>query len=209
MRILLSLATAATILAIALLLLMTPFWMHFALDASGSSGPAEVSDRTVSELFFGPGTFDFAIQCDDLGSCARSTFYTPDEAAHMRDVRVVLLGFLALALASLGFVVAMVARAPRDAVRWRAISRGGEGLVVGLIAVGTFALVAFDAAFTLFHEIFFPGGNWAFPAQSNLIRLYPEPFWELTTAALGILAGAGGVLVWFLGRRRVAALEAI
>jgi uncharacterized membrane protein len=69
-----------------------------------------------------------------------------------------------------------------------------------------FALTAFEAAFTLFHEIVFPGGNWAFSADSLLIRLYPEQFWELTAAALGILASLGALVVWLVARRRAAAL---
>ena len=103
-------------------------------------------------------------------------------------------GFMILAVASLVFVLVALVRAPRDAARWTAVGRGGIWLIVAMVVLGVFAFVAFDAAFTLFHEIFFPGGNWAFPADSNLIRLYPEPFWELSAAALG---GSGS-----LGRRR-------
>ena len=208
MRILLSVATAITILAVALLILFTSVWTHFAIGASGGDkflatpGQAlDISDRTIGEVLVGPGTFAF----DGPGG---QPFYTADEAAHMRDVRVVLYGFLLIALASLVIVTASVLRAPRNASRWSAISRGGAGLVIAVIALGVFGIVGFDTAFTFFHEIFFPGGNWAFPADSNLIQLYPEPFWELSAAALGVLAAGGGIAIWFLARRRAAALEA-
>lgn len=216
MRILLSLATAITILAVALLLLFTPVWTHFALDAvgNGSANLISDSDQTINEVLFGPGSFEInpcgaQPGCSVAPSTQSPSFYTDDEKGHMRDVRVVLYGFLLIALALLVFVVATILRTPRDPTRWRAISRGGSGLMVGVIAVGVFGLVAFDTAFTLFHEIFFPGGNWAFPADSNLIGLYPEPFWELSAAALGVLAAGGGIAIWFLARRRAAALEAV
>jgi uncharacterized membrane protein len=86
------------------------------------------------------------------------------------------------------------------------VSRGGIWLIVAMIVIGLFAFFAFDTVFLLFHEIFFPGGNFSFPDNSNLIRLYPEPFWELTSAALGTLAISGGLVVWFLARRRARAL---
>jgi hypothetical protein len=191
-------ATMVVILAVSLLLLMTPFWTHFALGIAWSGDITSndygflLSDRTISELFFGPGTFS------DFGG---------DEAAHMRDVRVVFWGFMVLAIASAALILWRVSRHGREARTWRSISRGGGALVVALVVAGVFALVAFDAAFELFHRIFFPGGNWAFPADSLLIRLYPYAFWQMSAAALGALAIAGGVIVWFLARRRARSLE--
>jgi integral membrane protein (TIGR01906 family) len=180
--------------------------MHFALHASGGDQllvtpqqGLDISDRTIHELFFGPGTFQYS-------TAPGPVIFAPDEAAHMRDVRVVLYGFLLLALASTVFVVTSLVRRPRDAARWSAVARGGIWLIVAMIVIGLFAFFAFDTVFLLFHEIFFPGGNFSFPDNSNLIRLYPEPFWELTSAALGTLAISGGLVVWFLARRRARAL---
>ena len=89
-------ATMIVILAVSLLLLMTPIWTHFALGIAWGGGGSssfdigfQLSDRTISEVFFGPGTFS------DFGA---------DEAAHMRDVRVVFWGFMVLALASAGLI---------------------------------------------------------------------------------------------------------
>lgn len=183
------------ILAIALLLLMTPIWMHFAISAAALPGiqPSltPLSDRTVFELLFGPGTF---------------SAFAPDEAAHLRDARVVLYGFLALAIGSASLIVWSIARRGADQRTWRSIARGGAALAAILIVLGAFAALAFGVAFELFHRIFFPGGNWAFAADSLLIRLYPYAFWQLTAAALGGLGIAGGLVVWFLARRRARSL---
>lgn len=77
-------------------------------------------------------------------------------------------------------------------------------LVIGVL--GGFALLAFGVAFELFHRVLFPGGNWAFPADSLLIRLYPYEFWQLSATAFGALAMLGGASVWYLARRRARAL---
>jgi Protein of unknown function (DUF1461) len=185
-------------LCVAFLLLLTPVWTHFAIDASGGwqvtgqrASAHALSDRLVGELIAGPGTFR------DLGA---------DEAAHMRDARTIFYGFVALSAISLAFVGVVLARAPRNPLNWLAVARGGLWLAMILVGLGIFAALAFDTAFTLFHEIFFPGGNWAFPATSTLIRLYPTAFFELTGAALGVLGVAGGLGVWAIARRRIAQL---
>ena len=46
-------------------------------------------------------------------------------------------------------------------------------LIVGVLFISS---LFFGAAFTFFHQIFFPQGNWAFPADSVLIRIYPRQF---------------------------------
>jgi hypothetical protein len=196
-RILLAAATAVTILAIALLVLLTPLWTGTALrlssgDAALPAGQAqEITNETVVELFVGPGTF---------------RHFSADEAAHMRDVRVVLLGFLAIAALAAVFLIVRLRTA--DAADWGAVALGGAGLAITVIALGLVGLVAFNLAFELFHRILFPGGNWAFSDDSLLIRLYPLAFWQLSSAALGFLAILGGMATWWLARRRAARLAA-
>ncbi len=126
-----------------------------------------VSDRTVTELLVGPGTFQFVWwPCDDVSSCAFGPpLYTPDEAAHLRDVRLVLWSFLGLALTSAILMPVAIARRPNDAVRWRAVARGGGALTVLIVVLGVVGALAFEPAFELFHRLLFPGGNWAFPAD--------------------------------------------
>jgi hypothetical protein len=207
-RILLAAATAVTILAIALLLLLTPLWTHFALRSSGADVPgrlvfatvAAASDATIADLlFFG----DF-----DVRTVSDAPLYTDDERAHLRDARLVLFAFLAIAAVALVFLVLTVARAPTDPAVWRSIATGGSALAVTLIVLGLIALIAFDALFEIFHRVLFPGGNWAFPADSNLIRLDPFGFWQLTSAALVGLATLGGMATWWFARRRAARLAA-
>lgn len=202
---LLPVATLLVMVVAAVLLLMTPLWMHGAVGTTAQSlatpdQAISFSDPTVSQLLFGG---DFYIDVGD-----GYTFYTAQEVSHLRDARAVLYLFLVLAALSAALIAAALVRQPRDPRRWRALARGGSVLVVATVVLGVVGAVAFDAGFELFHRVFFPGGNWEFPADSNMIRLYPYAFWQLTAAALGVLCVVGGGAVWFLARRRAARLEA-
>ena len=202
-------ATALVVIVAGVLLLTTTLWMHFAIPAAGGGLPGYplesslvASDRTVRQLL-GAGDFLISVECPGTATCPpQELLYTDAEAAHLRDARAVLYLFLGLAVAALIFVVAALVHRPHDARRWRAVARGGAGLAIGAVVVGVVGFLAFDAAFELFHRVLFPGGNWEFPADSNMIRLYPYAFWQLTAAALGVLCVFGGGLVWWLARRR-------
>ena len=190
LRLLVPVATMFTIGAVALLLLFTPFWLHPALDAADSAGwlgmspqvARDYSDLTVRDLVFASGDFDFAAPDG-------APFFDASERAHMRDVRVVLYGFLGLSTIAAIFLGVVTYRRRADAAVLRRISRGGLWLVVGTIVVGAFAAVAFDQAFELFHEIFFPGGNFSFdPATQRLVQLYPFAFWQYDRCRIGAIA---------------------
>lgn len=197
-------ATILVMVALAVLILFTPLYMHPALDLAGapaSTGlsPVEThaySDRTVAELLFGPATFAFSAPDG-------SPFYDAAEIAHLRDVRAVVFGFLAVAAAAAILLAPALWRGRTNRRLVRIIGAAGGALAIGTVALGIFAAVAFSFAFELFHRLLFPGGNWAFdPTSQRLVQLYPLAFWQLTTASLGTLLIAGGGLVWWFARRR-------
>lgn len=119
-------------------------------------------------------------------SFGRSTF-TQDEYAHMADVRNVFRGAEIAAALGLGVVAFRLIRARGERRALRLIRDGGL-VSAGLVAlIGVAAAFAFDPLFLLFHEVFFPQGNFLFdPATSNLVRLYPEWYWEGVTAGVGV-----------------------
>lgn len=207
-----ALATMVVIVAFAVLALMIPVYVHGALDRAGSARFLGVSseytyaasDATVSELLFGPGTF----VNPPLGD-GRIHFYDAAEVSHLRDARTVLYGLLALAGLSIGVLAVGALRSRRVARLWRAMSVGAGVLALAFVVIGALFLVAFDAAFTLFHEIFFPGGNWSFDfATEHLVQLYPIPFWQEATTVIGGIVIAAGALVCWVARRRARRLEA-
>lgn len=194
-------ATMVVLLAVPLILLLTPLWMHAALDLASGTVPGgdraaahSASDETVAQLLLGTA---FTVLAPD-----GSALYTIDEAGHLRDVRLVLYAFLAAGAAGAAVLAyALIARS-RDPATWRGIRRGAALLVAGLVVLGIAGVLAFGVAFEIFHRVLFPGGNWAFASDSNLIRLYPYAFWQLSAAAFGVLALAGAALTWaYAGRQ--------
>jgi integral membrane protein (TIGR01906 family) len=128
------------------------------------------------------------------------------ERAHMLNVRGVFAGFELLVLASvviLGVGFRRVRDAEARAAAWRAVGRGARGLLVGLVVVGAFAALAFDAAFEVFHRLFFGAGTYTFdPRTDHLVQLFPEQFWSDTTLAIGIVALGAAILTAWQARRR-------
>lgn len=119
-------------------------------------------------------------------SFGRVTF-TTDEYSHMADVRSVFRGAETLAVLALGVIVFRLFRARGQGLGLRLIRDASLVAAAIVVIVGIAAAVAFDPLFLLFHEIFFPQGNFLFePATSNLLRLYPEWYWQGVTAGVGV-----------------------
>jgi integral membrane protein (TIGR01906 family) len=120
---------------------------------------------------------------------APGRFYTADEVSHMEDVRRVFDGAKILVPAGM-FVMAIrmyVARARGLASLLQLMRDGAVVAALAVAGIGLVAALAFDAAFLLFHQLFFPQGNFLFdPATSNLIRLYPDWYWQGITFRIGL-----------------------
>jgi integral membrane protein (TIGR01906 family) len=207
-----SLATALVILAATMLPFFSSAWTDFEQDRAGAAAltgyaPADVhaaTDSIVHDLLFG-GAFDVRV--------GGATVLDPAEQSHMRDVRGVFAGFALAALASLiGLaVVAWRVRSPATrATAWSAVRRGAGSLATLLVVLGVVAVVAFDAAFELFHRILFPSGNFDFdPRTEKLVQLFPEQFWSETALTYGAVAIAISLAVaWYARRRGAAAAQA-
>jgi len=120
---------------------------------------------------------------------APGRFYTTDEISHMTDVRRVFDG--AKLLIPAGFFVMAIrlqrARAQSAEAMLRLVRDGAFAAGAVVAALGLFAALAFDQAFLFFHEVFFPQGNFLFdPATSNLVRLYPDWYWQGITFRIGL-----------------------
>ena len=111
-------------------------------------------------------------------------FFNERERAHLRDVARVFLSLewltylapvLAAALALAGLFLAP-----------RIVRRVALGEAIAFVIVAIVAALAFAPAFLLFHEVFFPQGNFLFdPTRDNLVLLYPEEYWLGVTLRIG------------------------
>lgn len=211
----LSLATALSVAGIAFAIWITPpLYFDGALDRSGSPTllglPPEtvhaVSASVVGELFFGSGAFAQTIPGPDGQPVA---FFGPAEASHLRDVQVWVRLLSVGILAALAIVVVTYVRAGRTAWFWQGMARGARGLALGLGAVGLLFLVAFEPAFTLFHLIFFPEGNWSFDLRTaRMVQLYNPDFWQEAVIAYAVLAIALAIVAWLAARALASRAEA-
>ena len=209
----LALSTAFVLIGLAGAAVATPWYLDGALDRAGSAAnlglpPDEVhalSSSVLAELFVGPGTFAQTVAAAD-GS--RVPFFGANEAAHLRDVQLLARLLMAIVLVAVVIVATALARAWAKAWTWRAISRGAAGLALGLTGAGLLFAIAFEPAFTLFHVVFFPGGNWSFdPREARMVQLYPTPFWQEVVLVFAILAVGLALLLWAAARRRARSLE--
>ncbi len=164
---LLPVATALVILGLTVLPFLTPV--------------TTVTNAILGDLVLARGDFDVANDGTPV--------LTEPERSHMRDVRGVFAGFALLVLVATGFLVYAARRArERDSRRqlWTGVRNGAAGLAVVIAIIGGLSLVAFDAMFEAFHELFFPAGTFTFdPATSRLVQLFPDRFWTETTLAVG------------------------
>lgn len=186
-----AIATAVVITAIAIVPFLTPAWVSFEQARSGAPQltgytTAELrtaTDAILADLVFGPPAFDVRI--------GGATVLNEREMAHMRDVRGVFAGFGLLAvLAGAGLVaaIALARRLGHPERAWSEVRNGARGLVVVVILAGLVAVFAFDAAFDIFHRVFFAGGSYTFdPGTERLVQLFPFAFWSESTMAVGAL----------------------
>lgn len=111
---------------------------------------------------------------------AGEPFFNEREAAHLRDVRAVLGGVgPATAAAALALLAGLW-------LERRRIARAALVDAALVVALGVAAALLFEPLFLLFHEVFFPQGNFLFdPARDNLVVLYPESYWLGVTLRVG------------------------
>lgn len=207
-------SAAIVILALTILPFLTPAWVGFEQGRAQSAAwtgfsPADLrtaTDSILADLVVGPPDFDVAV--------AGIPVLKPAERAHMRDVRSVFAGFYVLAGIALGILAAawISARRARREARadfLRAVRRGAAGLALVLVVAGVVAAVAFDAAFEVFHSLFFPAGSYTFnPQTDRLVQLFPDAFWSETTMVVGGVAIAASVLLFVALGRRLRDVEA-
>ena len=186
------LSLSAIILLLGPLLLFNPLFtsalqVRHGVAAELAATQAEVERVTSSDLADIYLDGDFAASLD-----GDAPLLDESERSHMTDVsRLVrlLAGILVVALVVAGVTATWLRHEPRRQGRIMLLASGGIGAVAVVLAI-VFA-VAFEPAFLAFHELFFPPGTYLFATGSELIVLFPEPFWF--DAAL--LAGAAIVLL--------------
>ena len=203
-------ATALVILGASIVPFATPPYVRAEQDRTDVGrltgyAPAQldaIAGSLLGDLFLWQG--DFGVTIDG------SPVLSERERGHMRDVRTVFWGLIAVVLAAAAVLLVVARRTRTDAAArlaaWRAVGNGARGLALAVVVLGVIAGVAFTAAFELFHRLFFSSGSYTFdPATDRLVQLFPMRFWAETTMFLGAVMFVLVVAVaWLASRRTVA-----
>lgn len=204
-----SAATALVILGASIAPFLTPAFVRFEQDRTGVAALTgfdrgqldTVTGALLGDLVLWRGDFDIAIDGTPVLS--------ERERGHMRDVRGVFAGFYALVLGGAAVLAVAFARSRGTEARaaaWRAVAGGACGLAIGIAVAGAFVVLAFDAAFEVFHRLFFSAGTYSFdPRTDRLVQLFPDQFWSETAIAVGVVVLGAAILTAWLAARRAGA----
>ena len=123
--------------------------------------------------------------------------FSADEYAHMADVRRVFGAFriAAASAAILGSVLILGVALRRRRAAVLLIRDAGLAAAIGVAAIAIAAVVAFDPLFLVFHEVFFPQGNFLFGPESNLLAVYPDQYWYGVALRIGLTFAAAMAVV--------------
>lgn len=172
-----------------------------AADRGGS--PAATPRPAARAVPNGAGASGDDAAARPTGQATGPALYTESEIDHLADVRRVIRALFGLGWAAAA-VIALALAADRSTGRRRtfaALASGGR-LGVGItILVGGLIAGAWNVLFTTFHELLFTAGTWQFPADSRLIQLFPDWFWQSAAAVLALLLLVEGLVIGWAARR--------
>ncbi|MBU0979763.1 MAG: DUF1461 domain-containing protein [Nanoarchaeota archaeon] len=139
-------------------------------------------------------------------------FFSPDELSHMEDVRTLVLKgkyFLHGLLILLIILTALLAAVSYLVIpklwvsyffKYLGASLTYAPMILLLLSTAFFvALENFSSVFVSFHNVFFPQGNWQFPEDASLVRLFPEEFFKSTGENIVITAAVVSLVIMGLG----------
>lgn len=195
-------------------------------DGTGTTSPEQLANPDLNDLA-DTGKLSSSLESEDAIKQLVSALGLPDSYAESTSISVSkieswfslpegatkhLADCIPVFVTARGSVVfaALVALA---GLIWLGICRGrrlvGWTMIVGaalplacILIIGIWALADFNGLFAAMHGLFFADGTWTFPADSLLIRLFPEAFWAgmaalwaATSIALGLICLGAGRLI--------------
>lgn len=126
--------------------------------------------------------------------------YTALEISHLDDVKKVISLAHYWFYFSLVVVAGMILYYLKDKFKLKKLFLWGgitTTAVMGVILL--LGIISFNSSFTVFHQIFFPQGNWQFPVDSLLIQTFPLGFFIEISLFIFILTLIEGIVFILLG----------
>ena len=121
--------------------------------------------------------------------------FTPAEISHLEDVKTVMryTDYLFYVLLACITVILTLYKKNKDFVL-KLLDYGGKTTLIVILLVFLLAFFFFNEVFTLFHQLFFPQGNWLFSPDSLLIQTFPLAFFIIISRDIFLLTLGGGIL---------------
>ena len=132
-----------------------------------------------------------------------SPVYNARELGHMEDVKEVTRA--ALTVWRLGLIAAVATsvllwRFAGSQFLWETLQGGAKLAALLMLVLLVALIVGFSVLFVGFHEVFFDPDTWAFPFSDTLIRLFPERFWQVAFASIGVATLIQAGLLYLISR---------
>lgn len=124
-----------------------------------------------------------------------ATEFTESEASHLEEVRNIMQYadhvFYVLLLAVT--VIVTYYRKDKDFVL-KLFGYGGKFTIATMLLLGFLSFLFFEGVFALFHQIFFPQGNWQFATDSLIIQTFSLDFFVIISRNIFLLTLFLGIL---------------
>lgn len=121
--------------------------------------------------------------------------FTTDEASHLVDVQKVMV-FTNYVFYSLLLLLSLTLNYYRKdkAFLQKVLRYAGIYTVAFIFILLISSFFFFNTIFTIFHQVFFPQGNWIFPADSLLIQTFPLDFFITISKDIFLLSLFFGII---------------
>ncbi len=121
--------------------------------------------------------------------------FTQQESSHLEDVTSVMISTNIAFYVLLLIITIIFTYYKKDKeLLLKLVGYGGKTTLLAMIIIGGVSFLFFDTAFTLFHQIFFPRGNWLFSPDSVLIQTFPMEFFITISRNIFLLTLGWGIL---------------
>ncbi len=172
------LIAATSLIIIFLLPVFLIVWQYnLFLPASSNIEISKLSNKDFSN--YQEGVLGFLLNRSELPKQM-----TELEKLHMEDVKKLFLSCsLILFFSIFVFLLLFILGKKKDYLSkaWEGLKISGFFSLFIIILLLFFSLFNFDNLFVYFHKIFFPQGNWMFPASSLMIQVFPEELFKSLT----------------------------
>lgn len=116
-------------------------------------------------------------------------FFSMQAVSHLKDVRDLLIfsnGLFSLSLTAVTIITTFLISKKQFDIILKSLFISSIATIIFVVALGLGFSTAFDSFFLKFHQILFTNSLWLFPADDNLIRLFPEQFFLEFTNRLAL-----------------------